>query len=97
MGELTFFVLFSQNMLRLARVATDFYFIQFYRKGIKEQERPLKKDFWVRGVIIQREGVSTLCIHGYPRALNLLAHFFENLLFSVCVICFENVLVKLPM
>ena len=36
-------------MLRLARVATDFSFIQ-WRKGWKEQEIPLRLFSWVRGV-----------------------------------------------
>ena len=63
------------------------------RKGGKEQERPWL-DFEFGRYIIQREGVSTLCIHGYPWALNCLTHLCFPCLRKCLrnVVCLENIL-----
>ena len=57
-------------MSRIARVTTDFSFIQ--QGKVEKNRKDLGLDFEFGRYIIQREGVSTLCIHGYPWALNCL-------------------------
>ena len=71
----------SRNVAE-ARVATVFYFLQMERT--KAQKNSLKRlVLGSGGSFIEREGVSTLSIHGYPWALRyLLTCVFKNGLFA---------------
>ena len=91
MGELTCDLRLFSHLFGLARVATDFSFIQ-KGKVKKAQEKPLILFLELGGLIMKREGISTLSIHGYPWALSYLLrslalHFqlFEMVLLCVWV------------
>ena len=90
-GELTWdFAFCICKCFGLARVTTDFfYFIQ--RTGQKAQERPLRYFHGFGEKIIDREGISTLSLHGFPWALRCLLIILKLL---VCL-CFEKFFVLL--
>ena len=79
-----------------ARVATVFYFLQHGQD--KSTAKFLMRMFLSSGGrFIEREGVSTLSIHGYPWALRYLLLCFQKLFaFQVCVgfekVSFEKIL-----
>ena len=57
---------------------------------MEKNRKDLNLDFGFGRYIIQREGVSTLCIHGYPWALNCWITYV--CLKKVCESCLEKVL-----